>query len=373
MNQNKGKANGNARNNQNTKKQKPKGANNMKSKPRNKGTSGQPRYPKAQPMVAVASAYATGQTTRQPKITRNSADSCRIVHRELVASIIGSTNYTIAQTFSINPGLASSFPWLSSQAQGWEKYRFHKFKVCAYTRTGSNVPGSEILIVDYDAADAAPVNEQIASAYHGTSEDAPWKDIGCVFDSKRLLTERFIRSGGLAANLDIKTYDVAKFFVATVDGTAVNWSKLWFEYDIELINQQLPSSGLNGSGTLQGAGGSIAAATPFGAAPVSTGSFALNASGTNVVTMTGLSIGTEYSITATLVGTVINACLLGTLVGGTAVTVFKEYIETGLLQAASFGTFTANATSVSVTWTVTATTVTSSNCVVSALNPTPAF
>jgi hypothetical protein len=173
-------------------------------------------------------------------------DQVRIVHRELIGSITGSVAYAIAQTIALNPGLSASFPWLASQAQSWERYRFNKLKFCYYTRTGSNIPGSVQMVPDYDAADAAPVSEQVASTYEDVEEDAPWKDIECELRPSSLHAlgpSKFIRSGALLANQDIKTYDAGNFFLATTDGTAVNWGKLWVEYDVTLMTPQLPPGG----------------------------------------------------------------------------------------------------------------------------------
>lgn len=128
------------------------------------------KQPSSMRQQSAAAAYATGQSTGKAAISRMSVDSCRIRHRELVASITGSAAFTVASNFSINPGLPASFPWLSVEAQGWEKYRFESLKLCYYTRTGTNVPGSLLLAADYDAADAAPATEQIASAYFGTQD-----------------------------------------------------------------------------------------------------------------------------------------------------------------------------------------------------------
>lgn len=194
---------------------------------------------------SVAAAYASGRTTKMPKIVRTS-DRVRIVHSELVASVSGSVAFTQASGFALNPGLAASFPWLSSQAQGWERYRFHKLRYCYYTRTGSNIPGSVMIVPDYDAADSAPVSEQIASAYRDVAEDAPWKNVCCELQSQSMNAigpSRFIRLGALAANQDVKTYDSGNLFVFTMDGTAVPWGKLWVEYDVELITPQLNASG----------------------------------------------------------------------------------------------------------------------------------
>jgi len=204
------------------------------------------RTPKQQ---SVAAAYSTGQSSHLPNI-QSSATQSRIRHRELISSIIGTTNFNVGAigTFPLNPGLSGTFPWLSTQALGWEQYHFHKLRLCYYTRTGSTTPGSILLAPDYDAADAAPDTEFVASSYQDCVEDAPWKDIVCILDEKSMHPDgdrKYIRTGVLAANLDIKTYDVGNLFVGTVDGTAVNWGKLWIEYDISFYTPQLPPTGGN--------------------------------------------------------------------------------------------------------------------------------
>lgn len=195
--------------------------------------------------VSVAAAYASGQRTRAPRIM-SSRDQTRIIHRELITSVSGTTAFTIGSTFPLNPGMTTTFPWLSTQAQAWERYRFNSLKFEYFTRTGSNVPGSVMLAPDYDAADAAPASEQIASSYEDVAEDAPWKDICCTLRPSALHAigpTKFIRTAVLPANLDIKTYDAGNFFVCTVDGTAVNWGKLWVEYDVTLFTPQLHPTG----------------------------------------------------------------------------------------------------------------------------------
>lgn len=223
--------------------------------------SGISRFPDQGKPEAVAAAYSTGKRTRQPKIIR-SDDRVRIIHEELIASVVGTDAYTLAFSFALNPGLNGTFPWLSTQAQGWERYRFRRLRFCYYTRTGSNVPGSVMMVPDYDAADTYPVSEQIASVYKDVAEDAPWKDICCDLPESRLNAigpSRYIRTGALSANLDVKTYDAGNLFVLTMDGTAVKWGKIWVQYDVELITPQLNAAG----------GGVIATQAISGAVPTS--------------------------------------------------------------------------------------------------------
>jgi hypothetical protein len=240
-----------------------------------------------QKQQSVAAAYSTGQSSQPPRINAT-RDSARIVHRELVASVIGTTAFTVLSQLSLNPGIAATFPWLATQAQSWEQYHFNKLKFCYYTRTGSTTPGSVQLIPDYDAADAPPASEQIASSYEDVSEDVPWKDIECDLRQQAMHPmgpKKFIRSAALAANLDIKTYDVGTLFVGTLDGTAVNWGKLWVEYDVTLYSPQLNPAGSGSQLSQHFAGASNPTPTTaniLGAAPVSTGSNLVSVAGSVV-------------------------------------------------------------------------------------------
>jgi hypothetical protein len=191
----------------------------------------------ARPMAGAAVAYASGQLGHAP-VVNATRETCRVNHREFLGNVTGSVAFAIAQSISLNPGLAASFPWLSVIAQNWETYRFRKLRVCYYTRTGSNIPGSVLLAHDPDASDAAPLTELVMSTYQSLAEDAPWKDI-CLEVAKLGLNDlgprKFVRTGALAANQDVKLYDAGVIHIGTVDGTAVAWGKLWLEYDIDFF------------------------------------------------------------------------------------------------------------------------------------------
>lgn len=195
--------------------------------------------------LGAAVAYSSSSRTNGPSI-RASRESCRVVHRELLCSIVGSADYAVFKRFMLNPGINESFPWLATMAPSWEQYKFHSLKFIYLTRTGTSTPGSMMLAPDYDAADAAPIGELVASSYKGVVEDAPWKNITCSLPSKDLNSSngfRYVRSETLAPNLDIKTYDSGVMNVITIDGTAVNWGKLWVEYDVEFKIPQLNPNG----------------------------------------------------------------------------------------------------------------------------------
>jgi len=276
--------------------------------------------PNQRGQTSVAAAYATAQKTGQATIYRNGQISTRIVHRELIASITGSAAFAVAAAFPLNPGMPNSFPWLSNEAAGWERYRFNSLHFKYFTRTGSNIPGSFMMAPDYDASDAPPASEVAASAYEDTAEDAPWKDICCILKTSEMhgdMKEKYIRSGSLAANQDIKTYDAGNLFACTVDGTAVPWGKLWVEYDVTLFTPQTPVGGFQASGTLISAGGTITPTTPFGAAPLATGPVILTPiiGNPSQFTISGVQVGQELELVTVISGTVITA-LAHTIISG---------------------------------------------------------
>jgi hypothetical protein len=243
-----------------------------------------------QKQASAAAAYATGQSSQAPSI-RATRDSSRIVHRELISSISGTAGFAIANAFALNPGIAATFPWLASQAASWEQYRFNKLRFCYYTRTGSNTPGSMLLVPDYDAADGPPSSEQIASSYEDVSEDAPWKDLCCdlrVSAMHSMGPRKFVRTAALLANQDIKTYDAGNLYACTTDGAVANWGKLWVEYDVSLFVPQLPPAGLPAelavSQHFPFASNVPTSAAFLGATPTSSGTQLVTAGANNVLT-----------------------------------------------------------------------------------------
>lgn len=317
---------------------------------------------------------------RRGFIFQNDMNSTRVRKAEFLQNITGTTLWTLLTTIATNPGLAASFPWLSNMAQGWERYTFKRLCYHYITRTGMTTPGSFLLAPDFDASDSPPSSEQIMSDYTDADECPPFADpedghyrfeIDCK-KLHRVQKELYVRTGALAANQDVKLYDGANIYCSTVDGTAVSWGKLWVEYEVEFYQPQIPSGGFAGSGVLLGAGGSLAAATPFGALPTSSGSYALNAAATNVISMTGLSIGQEYAAYVNIGGTVISALSMAVTTGGT----LKTGLFGGFPAAATSGsvslTFIATASTATLTLSVTATTVTFSNMLLAAITPAPA-
>lgn len=246
--------------------------------------------------TGVSAAYSTGVGSSRP-IIKSGNQMVNIKHKEFIGNIsgLGNVNFNQAYELALNPGIAATFPWLSIMAQNWQAYRFKKMRFFYFTRTGSTTVGSVILCPDYDAADLAPISEQVIDSYEDAKEDAPWKNIECSLNSTAMHLmgpKKFIRFGALANNQDIKTYDVGNMFVYTVDSAAAaSWGKLWVEYEVDLYTPQLPPGGSSFT-QIAGIVGQTALTGPI---PLGTNPFLLETCKLLLV-ITGLSLQLYYLI-----------------------------------------------------------------------------
>lgn len=185
-------------------------------------------------------AFATPQLVREPKINSSRAGTT-ITHREFLGDVTGSVAFDIDKALDINPGLSATFPWLSTQASGWEQYRFRKLDFELVTRAPTTATGGIYLAPDYDVLDSDPSSELQISTYRDTTEDACWKDQTCRLDPAAMFPmgpRKFIRDG-LVSSADLKSYDAGRFYVGTVgqaDTTAVG--KLWANYVVDFFVPQ---------------------------------------------------------------------------------------------------------------------------------------
>jgi hypothetical protein len=308
--------------------------------------------------VSAPVSISTTRLTKKPLYKNVSADSATIRHRELIMSVFGSTPF-ITNVIPINPGL-TTFPWLQTQAQGWEKYRFNKLKFCYETRAPTSVQGSVMLSADYDAADSPPSTEQIMSNFYGTIEAAPWRDITFEADCKRIGT-KYIRFGTLSPNLDIKTYDAMNFIMGTTDAATggAAWGKLWVEYDVTFFIPQLNPLGSSTGSQLLTPGTGVAVGSLFGSVPLTqstTGNIAFSYTG-NTLTVSNAVVGVKYQILFASFGTLFTSYGITGFSGCNFLTQISSLVQVDPTNAVYAGVYTCTATNMTFTLSVLCATV----------------
>lgn len=233
-----------------------------------------------------------------------------IAHREYLGDLITSPTpgAFLNRTFTINPGLSNSFPWLSTIAQNYEQYKVHGMVFYFKTTSGDSVAstntalGTVIMATDYNV-NASPYqsktemeNSQFAqsckpsmSAMHGI-ECAP---------SELPLKNYYVRTGDIAASDSIKWYDMANFQIATqgFQSANVNVGEIWVTYLIEFFKPQIPRSVGGTIGSERIVRRDITNLTPFGSIALSQTGNLITAVTPTTVTVSEVVSNQLYSLT----------------------------------------------------------------------------
>lgn len=314
---------------------------------------------KSQAVQSVAASYYKPSNYKRPNIKSvGSGDArIRISHAEYIGPVAGSVAYAVT-AYSINPGLLSSFPWLATLAGNYESYRFIKLKYCFRTLVGSSTAGTIAMAIDYDAADAAPASLMQLYQYNGSRDSQVWAAETCLIadgPDMHKLPQNYVRQGILAANQDIKTYDIGTFYIATQDMAGASAiGRLWVEYELELITPQAQVSGISLSAKVV-SGGTVDKANVFGSSAVITGGLQITAVGK---TLTFNQPG-QYIVVQNIVGTGLNAA--STVTGSATFTKIEENVSGSLFAYLEIAvTVTDFSQTLVIDWSVTNTSVTGS-------------
>jgi len=171
-------------------------------------------------------------------------DGCiRVSHRELVAELTGSSLFEVT-AYSINPGLRGTFPWLGQLSRLYEFYRFQNLVFEFVPSCSSTATGTASMAIDFDAYDTQPADKQGMMSNHMAVSGPVFAPISLGSDRddlERWRTQRYTRQHTIAANLDIKTYDVGTLFVAFKGQSgAIEAGELYVNYVVDLMTPQDP-------------------------------------------------------------------------------------------------------------------------------------
>jgi len=183
--------------------------------------------------------------------------ACKFVHREFLGDVYSSATpgaFKITD-YPINPGLNSTFPWLSGVVGAkFQQYRingmaFEYRSMSADALNSTNTAlGSVIMSTDYDSADTTFASKQeMENTEYGVS-CKPSVNMMHGIECARFQTpvsELYIRAYNVPTGKDIRLYDMGRFSIATVGCQAanVNLGELWVSYDIDAFKaiEQVPN------------------------------------------------------------------------------------------------------------------------------------
>lgn len=183
-------------------------------------------------------------------IKSDNSRETRIRHREYLGDVLASSTAGAFKNtpYPLNPGNASTFPWLATIAQQYEQWRPNGiviiFKSLSSTYAASQSLGTIVLSTDYDVYDAAYASkiemENAEFAVSGNAAQCLMHPVECNSQ------ERFTNLLQIRSSTTIPTYDNLRFYdlgnlqVAS-QGCLANQllGELWITYDISLFKPQI--------------------------------------------------------------------------------------------------------------------------------------
>jgi hypothetical protein len=191
--------------------------------------------------------------SQQVPVMHSSSESVVFRHREYIADVSTSTTFTTT-SYSINPGLSATFPYLSNIAQNFQEYQFNglvfEFKSTSADALNSTntALGSVILAAQYRADAPSFVDKQQMLNEMWSVDCKPSCDLLLPIEcdpSENPFKVQYIRGASVPSGQDTKLYDIAKITVGTYGSQAVAVAgELWATYEVVLRKPQL-SSALN--------------------------------------------------------------------------------------------------------------------------------
>jgi hypothetical protein len=187
-----------------------------------------------------------------------------VAHREFLMDVttgptlVNSLTSFNTQSFAINPGLNSTFPWLSQIANNFEEYEILGM-IFEYKSTSANALnstntalGTVILTTCYNVLDAAFINKQQQENYEFAQSVKPADSCIHAVECARFanpLSKLYVRAGvPTASTYDLRMYDLGNFQLSTVGMQAANVviGEFWVSYHIALGKPRLPIGGIEG-------------------------------------------------------------------------------------------------------------------------------
>jgi hypothetical protein len=173
---------------------------------------------------------------------RQGADGIEICHSEFLRDITGSTAFSILD-FELNPGLTTTFPWLSSVAQNFQEYEMLGC-VLVYKPSSGLIAGTSAALGMVVAATNYNVNApgfaskvQMEASQFATST-VPFESMIHPIECARganVTQTLLVRGAALPTGGTLQLYDLAKFQIATVGmPSAYTVGELWISYHVRL-------------------------------------------------------------------------------------------------------------------------------------------
>lgn len=207
----------------------------------------------------------------------NGAQSIVVRHREYLGEVRSSAAFSVQQSFPLNPGNASTFPWLSGIANRFQEFSikgavFHYIPTSGSAVSSTNAAlGSVMLQTSYRATDIPPTSKVEMLNEYCSNEVVPCDSMAHPIEcdpKENPFNVMYIRTGAIPPGENLLMYDlgITHLAVSGCQTTGNVIGDLWVTYEIELKKPLIASNvtygTLSAGGLLTGVG--LTLPLPFG-------------------------------------------------------------------------------------------------------------
>jgi len=187
---------------------------------------------------------------------QNSMNGVIIRHKEFIGNVQPTTPFTVT-AYDLNPGMDTTFPWLSQIAPAFQQYKWRGI-IFTYKSTSADLVsgtnpslGSIIMATDYNAAQMPIRTKREMLNYEFSTTTKPSNSTLHMVECARSQTTNndlfFTRDGEVPQNQAKSLYDLGTFYIAT-DGmqspgdSDAQIGELWVSYEVEFLKPKFSLS-----------------------------------------------------------------------------------------------------------------------------------
>ncbi len=162
----------------------------------------------------------------------------RVAHTEFVASVTAADSSFLINSFIVNPGNGSTFPWLSNIALNYDRYKIVSLKFNYVSSSPTSTGGKIGIGYDYDSTDPEPANRREFYSLTHHVETMPWDCCSIILPIDK--TVKFINSH---TTTDSKLIDCGQVFfmndaISGPSSFPASLGDIIVEYVVELLDPQ---------------------------------------------------------------------------------------------------------------------------------------
>lgn len=170
--------------------------------------------------------------------------SVTVRHKEFVMELTGNQNFTVNRSLVLNPGVASSFPWLAGISQNYQEYRikgmvFHYIPSSGNAIASTNTAlGTVMFQTTYRSSDSVPTSKIEMLNEYCANETVPSESLAHPIEcdpKENPFQVMYVRGQNPPTGDSVLLYDLGVTHIAT-SGQQVSGKVLgdvWVTYEVE--------------------------------------------------------------------------------------------------------------------------------------------